>query len=80
MTQPDPINEFHIVYCTTDGRYIAIAQNKEAAWTIYRALANTSVVDEQYEVESLRQYLTKSGYPADMIGERVFFATGESRR
>lgn len=72
----DPIEDFHIVYCVTDGRYIAIAQNQNAAMAIYRALANTSVVDEQYDVQSLRQYLTKNGYPADNIGERVFFATG----
>lgn len=72
----DPIESFHIVFCVTDGRYIAIAQNENAAMTIYRALANTTVVDEQYDVQSLRHYLTKSGYPADNIGERVFFATG----
>lgn len=76
----DPIESYHIVYCVTDGRYIAIAQNVNAAMAIYRALAETTVVDEQYEVESLRQYLTKSGYPADNIGERVFFATGRPER
>lgn len=61
--------ETHIVYCRTDERFICLAQNKSAAQAVYSALANTTVRDEQYEIEPLDHYLTSRGYPADMIGE-----------
>lgn len=61
----------HIVYCSTDGRFIALAQNVSAANALYRALAETTVLDEQYGYELLVEYLRKHGFQADAFMEKL---------
>lgn len=59
------MNDVWIIYCKTDGRFIALAQNEAHALQVYHALAETTVLDEHYEIERLEFYLRSMGFQAD---------------
>ncbi len=67
-------NDTHIVYCSTDGRFIALAENMSFALQLYHALAELTVLDERYEYELLTTYLRKNGFQADTAMEKLINA------